>query len=345
MSLRRSPWIGVAAVAVLFVAACGHDASGSRELPDASSANNRLAPSAASVRQRTLAAADAAPPAAQTGGFDGAKAYDHVAKLVDFGPHPPASEGIHKAQNYIRSQLQGFGCAVQEDDFNAQTPIGNLPMKNILAKVPGMGQGIILLLTHYDTLREDNFVGAEDSGSSTGLMLEIARILCRAPKQPNAVWIAFLDGEEAQVVENGDAKWSGADSVYGSRELAARLAVSADLKRVRAVILADMIGQKNLEILRESGSTKWLTDLVWRTAARLGYQNIFAARQMAISDDHESFVRRGVPSVDIIDLEGFQSEGYWHTPRDTLDKISPRSLAIVGHVILASVNELQNKFR
>jgi Zn-dependent M28 family amino/carboxypeptidase len=100
-----------------------------------------------------------------------------------------------------------------------------------------------------------------------------------------------------------------------------------------------------LEILRESGSTKWLTDLVWRTAARLGYQNIFAARQMAISDDHESFVRRGVPSVDIIDLEGFQSEGYWHTPRDTLDKISPRSLAIVGHVILASVNELQNKFR
>jgi hypothetical protein len=149
----------------LFVAACGHDASGSRELPDASSANNRLAPSAASVRQRTLAAADAAPPAAQTGGFDGAKAYDHVAKLVDFGPHPPASEGIHKAQNYIRSQLQGFGCAVQEDDFNAQTPIGNLPMKNILAKVPGMGQGIILLLTHYDTLREDNFVGAEGSCS------------------------------------------------------------------------------------------------------------------------------------------------------------------------------------
>ena len=243
----------------------------------------------------------------------------------------------------MQSQLQSFGCAADEDNFNAQTPIGTLPMKNILAKVPGTGQGIILLLTHYDTLREDNFVGAEDSGSSTGLMLEMARILCSRPKQPNAVWIAFLDGEEAQVVENGDAKWTDTDSVYGSRELAASLAVSGDLKRIHAVILADMIGQKNLEILRETSSTKWLTDLVWRTAAKLGYKDIFISRQMEISDDHQPFLHRNLAATDIIDLAGFQNEGYWHTPQDTLDKVSPRSLAIVGHVILESVAEIQRR--
>lgn len=288
-----------------------------------------------------VAPSDAAPPASETGGFDGEKAYEHVAKLVAFGPHPPASDAIHHVQDYIRSQLKSFGCATDEDDFNAQTPIGTLAMDNIVAKIPGSRQGIILLLTHYDTFRLDNFVGADDSGSSTGLMLEMARILCSRPKQENAVWIAFLDGEEAQVVTDGQAQWSDADSVYGSRELAARMAVSGDLKDIRAVILADMIGQKNLEILRESSSTKWLTDLIWRTATKLGYGNIFVSQQIDVSDDHQPFLRRGVPATDIIDFAGYRD--YWHTPQDTLDKISPRSLAIVGHVILESVAELQKR--
>jgi hypothetical protein len=340
MISRRSPWIASTALAALFLCACGHDAADSKESPTATPASAGSAPSAP---QLFVSASEAAPPAARTGGFDGAKAYDHVAKLVSFGPHPPASDAIHNAQSYIHSQLQGFGCAVDDDNFNAQTPIGTLRMKNIVAKIPGTGQGVILLLTHYDTLREDNFVGAEDSGSSTGLMLEMARILCTAPTQPKSVWIAFLDGEEAQVVENGDAKWTDTDSVYGSRELAARLAISGDLRRIHAVILADMIGQKNLEILRETSSTKWLTDLVWRTAAKLGYKDIFVSKEQQISDDHQPFLRRNVAATDIIDLAGFQNEGYWHTPQDTLDKVSPRSLAIVGHVILESVAELQRR--
>jgi glutaminyl-peptide cyclotransferase len=265
-----------------------------------------------------------------------------VAKLVGFGPHPPDTAAIRAVQKYIREQLQGFGCAVEADDFHAETPIGSLAMENIVAKIPGMGQGVILLLTHYDTLRLDGFVGAEDAGSSTGLMLEIARDLCRAPKRESAVWIAFLDGEEAQVVQNGVAQWTDADSVYGSRELAARLAVSGDLKRVRGVILADMIGQYDLHILREQNSTKWLKDLVWNTAARLGYKQIFLPAETAISDDHDPFLRRGVPAVDIIDFQDYaQPGGPWHTTRDTLDKVSARSLAIVGHVILESVAELQ----
>jgi glutaminyl-peptide cyclotransferase len=315
-------------VALLLTIACGYRA--------ARAAGNTAA---ASDRPAQISAADKAPPASQTGGFDGARAYEYTAKLVSFGPRPPASEAIHRTQDYIRTQLKSFGCAEDEDDFHSQTPIGSVEMRNIIAKIPGDGPGIILLLTHYDTARIENFVGANDAGSSTGLMLEMARILCSDKKQPNAVWIAFLDGEEAQV------KWSDSDSIYGSRELAARMAVSGDLKRVRAVILADMIGQRDIKLARETGSTKWLVDLVWRTAARLGYGDTFVNQENGVEDDHDAFLKRGVAAADIIDLADYQQLGYWHTPQDTLDKVSPRSMAIVGHVILASLGELQQKFR
>jgi peptidase M28-like protein len=349
---RQSRLAVAAACATFFVAACGHSvapssgASSASASADSNSAAGPAMAAATSAAQVSVAPADQAPPASQTGGFDGAKAYDFTAKLVAFGPRPPASDAIHKMQDYIIGQLKSFGCAVDTDDFHSQTPIGDMAMKNIIAKVSGSGQGIILLLTHYDTLRLDGFVGAEDGGSSTGLMLEMARNLCgSAAKQPNSVWMAFLDGEEAQVVTNGEAQWTATDSVYGSRELSASLAVSGDLKRVRAVILADMVGQKDLSIPREEDSTKWLVDLVWSTAARLGYQSTFSDLSNSIDDDHMPFLHRGVPSVDIIDLYGYQQPGYWHTTKDTLDKISPRNLAIVGHVIIESVAELQTKFK
>jgi glutaminyl-peptide cyclotransferase len=212
-------------------------------------------------------------------------------------------------------------------------------MKNIVAKIPGTGQGIIVLMSHYDTKRVDNFVGAEDGGSSTGLLLEMARILCAAPKRTNAVWIVFVDGEETQQTFN----WVTSDSVYGSRELAARMAVSGDLKRVRVVILADMVGQYNLRIQRDSDAPKWLTDTIWNTAARLGYQSVFISQEGATEDDNLPFLERHVPVIDLIDLDDYITLGYWHTAQDTLDKISPRSLAIVGHVILESLNELQKR--
>jgi glutaminyl-peptide cyclotransferase len=327
----------VALVAIFGVVACGHDAARS-ELNSAAAAQPPSAPAQASS-SATPNPTETAPPASQTGGFDGAKAYEHVAKIVSYGPRPPASEGIHHVQDYIRAQLQTDGCTVDEDDFHAQTPVGDVAMKNIIAKAPGTGQGIILLLTHYDSLSSvKDFVGAEDSASSDGVMLEMARLLC-GKKGPNSVWIAFLDGEEAFV--NWD---TNDDHTYGSRELAARMAVSGDLKHVKAAILADMIGQYGLEIPREADSTKWLVDLIWKTAARLGYQNIFVARQAGYSDDHQPFLARGVPAVDLIDYDGFQNPKYWHTAQDTLDKVSPRSIASVGHVILESVKELQKKF-
>ncbi len=336
----RTGWsravIGGLALAVLLTAGCGHDAAKPAQDKSAAGGSAQSAgQTAVSEPLPIVPTSEQAPPASQTGGFDGQKAYDHVAKIVAIGPRTPGSDGSRRAQDYIRSQLQGVGCAVDEDDFHAQTPIGTVSMKNIIAKAPGTGHGIILLLTHYDTIQLKGFVGAEDGGSSTGLMLEMARLLC-GEKGPNAVWIAFLDGEEAFV------NWQNEDDhTYGSRELAASMALSGDLKRIKAVILADMIGQTDLSIVKEGDSTKWLTNLVWNTAARLGYATIFLPRQTVISDDHDPFLDRDVPAIDIIDLDGYRP--YWHTPLDTLDKISPRSLAIVGHVILESVNELQKR--
>ena len=328
-------WMAAGAGVVSCVIACG----GSGQ---PTSASSTTAPPAAGVAAPPAAAqSEPAPPADQTGGFDGAKAFDQVAKIVSFGPRPPASDGIHKVQEYINTQLKSEGCQVEQQDFHASTPKGDVAMQNIVAKAPGTGPGIILLLTHYDSLGSvENFVGAEDSASSTGMMIELARHLC-AQKGPNSVWMAFLDGEESFVNWDKDN-----DHTYGSRELAARMSVSGELKRVKAVILADMIGQYGLKIPKESDSTKWLADLVWKTADRLGHKDVFINQEVGrIDDDHQSFLSRGVPSLDIIDLNDYISAGYWHTPQDTLDKISPRNVAIVGYVVLESVGELQKKFK
>lgn len=328
---------------IIGVAACSH---GSNE----SAANNvSAAPSASSSPASSpaplqLSPADAAPPPSQTGGFDGAAAYGYTQKLVSFGPRPPASDAIRQTQDYILSALKSFGCPVDVDDFHASTPIGNLAMKNIVVKIPGEGPGIILLLTHYDTVRIPDFVGADDAGSSSGLMLEMAHVLCaRKEREPNAVWIAFLDGEEAQLVQDGVAQWTDDDSVFGSRELAARMDLSGDLKRVRAVLLADMVGAKGITIRQDPGSTGWLNSLVWKAADRLGYRDVFiAASNGGVQDDHTPFLSHHVPAADITEFPNYP---YWHTTQDTMDKLSPRSLAIVGHVFLESVHELQQKSR
>jgi glutaminyl-peptide cyclotransferase len=287
-----------------------------------------------------LDSGETAPPASQTGGFDGAAAYDFAAKLVAFGPRPPDTDAIRRTRDYILSELKSFGCAYSVDDFNSSTPIGELAMKNIVAKIPGSTRGIILLLTHYDTVRIPDFVGADDAGSSSGFMLEMARLLCgRKTSEPNAVWIAFLDGEEAQRVENGVAQWSDADSVFGSRELAASMELNGDLRRVRAVLLADMVGAKGLKIEKDSNSTPWVTALVWKTAARLGYANVFVdASNGGVQDDHTPFINRRVTAADITQFPNYP---YWHTTQDTLDKLSPRSFAIVGHVFVETLRGLQ----
>ena len=281
---------------------------------------------------------DEAPSPDKTGEFDGKFAYDQVVKQVGFGPRPPGSPAIAKLQDYMESQLKSYGCAVDIDSFSADTPDGRVPMKNFLVKIPGEKPGIILLGTHYDTKKLDNFVGADDGGSSTGVMLEMARQLCKQPPGKYAVWIAFFDAEEAFNVE-----WRDPDNCYGSRQMAAKLAASGDLPRVKAFLLADIVGGRTPRFRRDPESTKWVVDLVWDVAKKLGYSDVFVNEAGGPGgDDHFSFTKRKVPSVDIIDLDP-REVPYWHTPQDPLDKISPKTLAIVGHTILESVHELQKK--
>jgi glutaminyl-peptide cyclotransferase len=317
----RRTGFGSMIAGALFAAACGHQASPAVDGPKAASP--------------ALASAPTAPAAETTGGFDGARAYKHVEQLVAIGPHPAGSEGIHGAQAYIIGQLKSFGCPVEEQDFHASTPIGDVAMKNILAKIPSANSNLILYASHYDTKRIDNFVGADDAGSSTGVLLELARILC-ARKNAQTIWLAFLDGEEAF-----NFQWADPDNTYGSRELAASLALSGDLRRVKAMILVDMVGPANPVFKRETNSTPWLTEVLWSTAARLGYGNVFINESSAVEDDHLAFLNRDVPAADIIDL----NVPYWHTPSDTLDKIDPRTLALTGHVLIAALPELEKKIR
>jgi Zn-dependent M28 family amino/carboxypeptidase len=273
------------------------------------------------------------PPPEKTGGFDGKRAFMHVAKQVGFGPRPSGSQAIAQTRDYILSELSSYGCAVETDAFNAQTPAGVVAMENILVKIPGDKPGIILLGTHYDTKKLDNFVGADDAGSSTAVMLELARLLC-AQHGSYQVWIAFFDGEEAV-----NREWRDPDNRYGSRQMSAKLAMSGDLAKVKAFLLADIVGSRILRFKRDSNSTPALTDLVWTTAARLGYAGVFVNDVTAIADDHLSFLKRSVPAVDVIDLE----IPYWHTTQDTLDKVSSKSLAITGHVFLESVKQLESR--
>jgi len=333
-SLSRIGLGVIPALCIFAIGLAGCKASG-KEAPAAAS----QPPFMSAVASTPPQSADDAPPPEKTGGFDGKRAFAQVAKQVSFGPRPSGSPAIAQLQEYLLSELKGYGCAVETDSFGSDTPAGRIAMKNILVKIPGEKPGIILLGTHYDTKRLANFVGADDSGSSTGVMLELARLLC--PQHGKyAVWIAFFDGEEAV-----NPAWQDPDNRYGSRQMAAKFAVAGDIPKIKAFLLADIVGGRNLHFKREGDSTKWLKDLVWKTAHQLGYQSVFLDTEFPVSDDHLSFLSRNVPSVDVIDLDNGPNGDvyYWHTPQDTLDKISAKSLAITGHVFLESVKQLQAK--
>jgi glutaminyl-peptide cyclotransferase len=327
---RQTRWLGIAALfaAALFLAACGGKGTVATEATSEAAA----APASPAEPQQAAPAPDKA------GGFDGQRAFQHVADLVAIGPRTAGTDGNHRAQDYLIAQLKAMGCPVDPEAFHTPTPLGDMEMRNIVVKIPGASPDILLFLTHYDTKRIPNFVGADDGGSSTGLMLEFARLLCPR-KNALTVWIAFLDGEEAF-----NFQWKDPDNTYGSRELAARMALSGDLARTKAVILADMVGGRNLRLQKESDSTPWLKDMIWSTAAKLGYGDTFVSSSSAVTDDHDPFLARHVSAADIIDLSTPIQLGYWHTPQDTMDKLSPRSLAIVGHVLIAVLPQLEQKF-
>jgi glutaminyl-peptide cyclotransferase len=266
--------------------------------------------------------------------FDGQRALEHARKLVAIGPRVAGSPGAQQARQYFTTQLKAFGLSVREQPFDARTPRGAVKMVNVRATLPGGGSGRLLIAGHYDTklFREFRFVGANDGGSSAAFLLELARVL-KDRKSPLEIELVFFDGEEAVVDWN-----TGDDNTYGSRYYVDAARKDGTLASIRALVLVDMIGDRDLRILRESNSTRWLTDVIWAAARRLNRPE-FAAEEIAIEDDHLPFLRAGVPAVDLIDLD----YPAWHNEGDTMDKLSAASLQAVGDVLLAALPEIEKR--
>ena len=274
--------------------------------------------------------------------FNGERAFEHVKQQMDIGPRVPGSPELAKTRDYILASLKSAGLAARTDDFTALTPMGQKKMVNITAEVPGESQDVIIIASHYDSkfYKDMRFVGANDPGASVGALLELGRVLGASRQKPKLTyWLVFFDGEEAFCEEWDECSKPGApDNTYGSRHYVSRLRESNDLGRVRGLILLDMMGSKDLELGRDTMSTRWLQDIVWHTAQELGYGKYFVERPEAVGgDDHEPFLRAGIDSVDLIQLSNYP---YWHRADDTLDKVSAQSMKIVGDVVLASLPKI-----
>lgn len=270
--------------------------------------------------------------------IDAARAMQYTREVTAFGPRPIGSANHKKLEQYIYAHLKGD--QVEDDLFTADTPEGKFPVRNIIAKFPGAKDGILVIAGHYDTnypLRNTGYVGANDGGSSTGLLLELANQLRGRKRDGYSVWLLWTDGEEAV------RTWTDTDSVYGARHLAEVWQKDGTLKKIKAFLLEDMIGDAELNIDHDQSSTPWLEDLIYQAATRLGYQAHFFARENAVGDDHTPFMQAGVPCADLIDFDYGYNNVFWHTPQDTLDKLSPKSLQIVGSVILETVQMLDSK--
>ncbi|MCS6817161.1 MAG: M28 family peptidase [Blastocatellia bacterium] len=270
--------------------------------------------------------------------FSGERAFEHVRRLVELGPRPVGSEAHARMRAYIVAELKACGLNVRVQEFRAQTPLGEKTMFNLIAERAGASEDVIILASHYDTklFTDFSFVGANDGGSSTGALLELARVLAARPETPRyTFWFVFFDGEEAFV------SWSPTDGKYGSRYMVEQLERSGQLSRIRALILLDMIGDKDLDIVRDAYSTRWLQDIFWETARELGYERHFTNRETFVDDDHVPFLQKGVPAVDLIDFNYGLWNRYWHTAEDTLEKVSPRSLKIVGDVVLRALPRIE----
>lgn len=275
--------------------------------------------------------------------FNGERALEHVRKQLEFGPRPPGSPELAKTRAYIINELKTAGAVVSTDEFTPATPQGDKKMVNITAEIRGESNDIIIISSHYDSkyFKDMRFLGANDPGASVGTLLELNRVL--AGTKPKLTYrLVFFDGEEA-FCENWDdcGKPDAPDNTYGSRRYVSELKRKNETERVKALILLDMMGYKDLELGRDTISTKWLQDIIWQTARELGYRSYFVDRPEGVGgDDHEPFLRAGIPSVDLIQLNGYP---YWHRADDTLDKVSAKSMKIVGDVVSASLPRIEQR--
>lgn len=273
--------------------------------------------------------------------FNGGRAFKDLQHLAGFGPRPVGSKALESSRTWIIGQLEQAGCKVVQDRFVGATPVGNIPMVNLIAEIPGKEPNHIIMITgHYDTKLEQGFrfVGANDGGSSAAFLLEMARELAQS-RHKLTYWIVFFDGEEA--LQN----WSDTDSVYGSRHFVQKLTADGELSRIQAMILVDMIADAHLDIHWDQNSTGWLNKLVFGQADKLGYSSYFLRQPVYMDDDHIPFVQAGVSAVDLLDLDYGPNNAYWHSAQDTVEHCSPSSLTIVGRVVKAALSQLENSSR
>ena len=269
--------------------------------------------------------------------FDSARAYDHLREIVSIGPRPAGSPGIARTREYIIDQLKTAGIPVAQQPFVAKTPIGHIPMVNLIVTIPGARKERIAVAGHYDTklFRDVRFVGANDGGSSTAFLIELARVL-NTRSNAFTIELIFFDGEEATLRD-----WGESDHTYGSQYYVDTARKNGTLATLKALVLVDMIAERSPRFLRETSSTPWLTDIIWSTAQKMGHGSIFVNASTPIEDDHIPFLNAGVPATDIIDLD----YPAWHTPADTLDQTSARSLQVVGDVVVASLGPIEARLR
>jgi glutaminyl-peptide cyclotransferase len=267
---------------------------------------------------------------------------DHVRMEIDFGPLPPDSPPDLMTRAYLSNELKNYGWTVSLDEFNATTPHGEKKMANIVAELEGETKTLILIGSHYDTkfYKDMHFVGANDPAASVATLLEIGRVLGSMSEKPKMTFrLLFFDGEEAFCEgwsDCGDEE--NPDNTYGSRHYVSQLRAKNEIENTKALILLDMMGYKKLELGRDTLSTRWLQDIIWQTGRELGHHKIFVEREEGIGgDDHEPFLEAGVDAVDLIQLNSYP---YWHRADDTIDKVSPQSMKIVGDTVLASLPKI-----
>lgn len=277
---------------------------------------------------------------------NGSNALQYVARLLELGERDAGTSGAETAAKWIMEELRAAGLPeVQIESFVDTTPDGPATFHNVLAMMHGNSPTRILLLSHFDTkskisTAERKFQGANDSGSSTGLLLELAAVLAKQLKRPPLYTIqwAFLDGEECRY------NYGPHDGLHGSRYLANKM--KSEGVNFKAVILLDMIGDRNLQVTMPRNSTPALKAFVFKAASALGVRNKFSLYDGNILDDHQPFFEAGYPAVNLIDFTFGSSLGandYWHTLEDTLDKLDYESLRIVGNVVLKVIELCQNE--
>lgn len=265
--------------------------------------------------------------------ISGDEAMQYTRQIVAFGPRWLNNPAHHKVEQYILDHLKGID--VEQDKFTQQTSLGPFPMNNIIAKFPGTKDGIIVLASHYETnywLRDTNFVGANDGACTSALLLEIANKLRGKKLDGYSIWLVWDDGEESM-----KQQWNTQDALFGTRHLAQKWQQDGTAKKIKALMVLDMIGYKNLDILREEHSAPWLEDLIYQAASKFGYQSHFFSEKSSVEDDHLPFAEVGIPVADIIIGPYGYNDAFHHTTDDTLDKLSPRSLQIVGDTVMEAI--------